>query len=65
MTDYTAIPDDFVEASSITIRKGFTSDSQGAVVFVTTSAGLSLMDAIGMVAFTQITLPNMYESEDE
>lgn len=58
------IPDEFVEAASITITKGFTADSDGAVVFVTRSAGLSLMDAIGMVAFTQSVLPEMYASDE-
>lgn len=58
------IPDDFVETATIVITKGFRPDSEGAVVYVAQSAGLSLMDAIGMVAFTQSVLPELYASNE-
>lgn len=57
------IPEEFVESASMVITKGFMPDAAGAVIYVQRSPGLSLMDAIGMVAFTQIVLPNMYEEE--
>lgn len=59
------LPEGAVEVARITIVKTFDDNSDGGVgCFIGYSDSLSLIDALGMVAFAQATTLNTYMEDD-